>query len=269
MTTPNAAAETRERLMGVDPGSPAGDSPETPKSEETPQGQPAGDTKKYVTLEAHQELLRRLDSKDAQLAELQSVAGIVRKAQEFFGGAAKAEPELTDRDRAVKSEILRIMPELADAVAAGKDVKDLKATVQATGAAAQEQIATAAWGVQQQLQGQYGVAVGDADASEMIGTNIMGWINKDQARVRRYYAGDRSVLEEGFKHVVGKLYGPDRLAGKREMRQRRDALPTGGPSRGGSPAGGGDGQGAPKIDFRNRSAVRAALAGSLGNSDRD
>lgn len=257
--------------MGVDPGSPAGDSPEgQPKAEDQPQGQPAGDTKKYVTLEAHQELLRRLDSKDAQLAELQSVAGIVRKAQEFFGGAAKSEPELTDRDRAVKSEILRIMPELAEAIAAGKDVKDLKATVQATGAAAHEQIATAAWGVQQQLQGQYGVAVGDADASEMIGTNIMSWINKDQTRVRRYYAGDRSVLEEGFKHVVGKLYGPERLAGKREMRQRRDALPTGGPSRGGSPAGGsGGGEGAPKIDFRNRSAVRAALAGSLGNSDRE
>lgn len=267
MTTPNAA-ETREKLMGVDPGSPAGDAGQEPKPESQPGGQPSADTKKYVTLEAHQELLRRLDAKDSQIAELQSVAGIVKKAQEFFGGAAKAEPELSDRDRAVKSEILRIMPELAEAVRAGKDVKDLKETVAATGAAATEQIATAAWGVQQQLQVQFGVAVGDQDASEMIGTNIMSWINKDTARVRRYYAGDRSVLEEGFKHVVGKLYGPARLEAKRGVAAQRDRLPTGGPSRGGSPAAGG-GREAPKVDFRNRGAVRAALAASLQGSEQE
>jgi len=257
MTT---AAETRDKLLGVDPGSPAGDPEVQPKPDASRQpDQPVGDKPegpKYVTLEAHQEVLKRLDAAGETISELRSVAGFVKKAQELFA-PKRAQPELTERDKLIRSEMLRIMPELADL----KDVHQIKETIVQTGAAAQEQIATGAWNVQQDLQKEYQVAVGDADASELIGAGIMSWLNKDQARSRRFYSGDKTVLEEGFKFVVGKLYGPARLERKRQIIRDRDRLPTGGPARGGSPAGGG--RETKTLDFRDRKAVRTALAGAL------
>lgn len=233
------AAETRAAMMAEPGAEPA---VETPPAEPTaPQG---------VTPEQLAAIQGELEKTKGELSSLQETKALVEKAKTLFLKEDKG-VELTTKDVEIKKELLRIMPELADL----PNVKQALTQLGQAAKQAEQGVKANAWSYVQALQADYGVGKDDPEMSEMIGVNIREWINKDQARLQRFYTGDKEVLREGFEHVVGKLFGPARLERKRKTLEKVANAPVV-PARPGVAAGGGSPD---KLDYSDRKAVRAAL----------
>ena len=223
----------------------------------TPEVTPPADAVSKAEFDALQTKLADVTNK---LGGLSETAALVEKAKQIFFKQDTGTP-LSKDDMAVRTELLRIMPELKNVPNISEALQQIKTSA----AAAQSGIHASAWNFQQSLQRDYKIGVDDPEMAEMIGVNIKEWINKDPARVQRYFAGDtKEIVKEGFEHVVGKLLGPARLAKKRDVVARVANAPIV-PARGG--VAGVDGGKSASLDFSDKKSVRAALRSSFVSDD--
>ena len=207
----------------------------------------------------------RVASLTGELGGLKETAALVEKAKALFLPSAEGAP-LSKEDQAVKGELLRLFPDLGGV----GDIKKALDQIKFAATSAQEATHANAWSQTQSLLKDAKIAADDPETAEMIAVNIREWVNKDPTRIKRYYSADtKEVIKEGFEHVVGKMYGPARLAKKRDVVNKTLNAPIV-PARGGV-AGGIAGQpgGADKLDFSDKKSVRAALRSAFPSSDNE
>jgi hypothetical protein len=243
-----ASAETVETKPDVSAGTDAG----------------TGSGSSTVSLEAFNEVLERLKSTNAQLESMKGGMAFVEKVKQVL---TDDKPVQSPRDQMIRDELYRLIPAL-------KYVDSIPQAIEAIQVATKKNsdfAADTAWKTQQDLQKEFKVATDDPEVTQMLGVQIREWLRADETRQRRYTNGDREVIREGFEHVVGKLYGPDRLAKKRDTVARARALPSVPGGRGGGAGQPGE---TPQINFKQapglvRKDVRTALRAFAGTMGRE
>lgn len=256
------ATEVREKLGAMsdsptdapDKATPLGSEGAAAATDIAGAGELTGD--KGVSPETAQALIARLQEASTRIRQLEGVQAKVERIEKAFSDPDKP-AELSDRDKAILAELHRLVPGLKHV----EDIPKLKEALTTAGAAAQEGMADAAWAYQLTLQKESGVGADDGELNEMIGVNIREWVKKEPERLKRYFRGDKDVIREGYEAVTSKLFGPARLAKKREMVVKKPVVPG---ARGSS---GGPGGTVTQVDFSDRKAVRSALRAALASGE--
>ena len=125
---------------------------------------------------------------------------------------------------------------------------------------AAEALTQAAFGYQLELQAEAGLKVDNPKLNKFIGGAIKDWINEDRDRGSRFWRGDRSVIQEGFKEIAETVGATFRRAEKQAITQVNFARPASKSPGGGTSGANGE---VPTVDFADKKSVRAAFRAAL------
>lgn len=205
-------------------------------------------------------LVGELDGLKTAYGEAGKRLSVIDKVAAMLTG--KEESTLSTEEKAVVSELQRLMPHILPNAKALDSLPNIAKTVEAASKAAADGLAQAAYGYQLELQAEAGVPVDNPGLNRLIGVGIRDWLNMDQNRATRFWRGDRAVIQEGFKEVHEMALGPVRRASKQGIMSTVSSRPkNASPGGGGAPSNGE----VPTIDFQDKKSVRAAFKTALAS----
>jgi hypothetical protein len=171
-------------------------------------------------------------------------------------GDKPAGSTLTKEEQAVVAELQRLMPHILPNAKLLDQAPQLLQTVQSASRAAAQGMVEAAYGYQLELQNGAGLKTDDQDFNFVVGGAIKEFINADKDRQARFWRGDRTVIEEGFKHVQKHFGGTSRSKAAMDTVNSRP--------RNTGPTGQAGATGSPKVvDFADKKSVRDAFKAAL------
>ena len=222
----------------------------TPAPEPAPQPQPES-----VSKAEYDALLGKVSQLEGSLAKAGERLSIIDRVAEVVTGKS-AQATLSKEDEAVLTELNRLIPGLKHL----NSLPQLAQTMQTAAKTAAESLTQAAYGYQLELQQESGVKVDDPKVNFFIGTAIKEWINQDQGRRERFWRGDRTVIQEGFKDVKASVLDGLRQQSKVDTLKTNFSRPKSSAPAGGASA---TGTGPAAVDFTDKKSVRDAFKAAL------
>lgn len=226
--------------------------------QQTPADQPPAQSE-YVSKTDHEKVLAEVASLKESLTGAGEKLAILDRVAEMLVGKS-AESPLSKEEQLVVAELRKLMPHVVPNIKFLDQAPQLAQTIQQATKTATESLTQAAYGYQLELQADAGLDTKDAKFNYLLGNSIKEWINQSPDRRARFWRGDRTVIEEGFKEVKP-YFAPAQRAERREMAQTLQTRPkNSAPAGAGAPNG--EGRGAP--DMSDRKSVRAAIMAAIG-----
>lgn len=221
---------------------------------------PAAETPQYVSKVDYDTLVGEFQSLKLSNVEIGKWLPLINRVASALVG--KPESTLKPEELQVVGELKRLMPHVLPNIEALDSLPQIQSTIQSAAMAAADALAQASFGYQLELQTEAGLKVDDPKLNRFVGVAIKEWINEDRNRAERFWRGDRTVIQEGFKEVLETVGATFRRSEKQDTLRVVAARPRSASPGGGSQASNGE---VPSVDFQDKKSVRAAFRAALAS----
>lgn len=210
-----------------------------------------------VSREEFDTLVRHSRTLEGQLVEAGKRIGLIDRVAAMLTG--KPEDTLTKEERAVVTELQRLMPHILPNAKFLEEIPKVKDVVDRAAGATAETLVNAAFAVQLDLQQSAGFPIDDPKLNRLVAGSIRDYINEDKTRQARFWRGDRAVVQEAFDDAKSLIATSTRVAGKQTLAETVKHRPkSSAPVSGGTPGAGQEG-----LNLMDPKSVRAAMKAAL------